>query len=61
MVTNSNMAMHYFGLKDDPKPTAGVPNGSDFIEIDTGDVYFYDADENGSGWTKEFSLQGGGE
>ena len=59
MVSNLNMAMHYCGLKDDTKPTSGVPNGSDFLELDTGDVYFYDADENGSGWTKLFSVGGG--
>ena len=35
MVTNTNMAMHYRGLEDDTKPT-GAPNGSDFLEMDTG-------------------------
>ena len=59
MVSNLNMAMHYCGLFNDTKPTTGVPNGSDFTEIDTGDVYMYDADENGSGWTWMFNLHGG--
>ena len=58
MVTNTNMNMEYMGLSTDSKPTDGVPNGSSFIEIDTGDVYLYDASDNGSGWTKQFSLQG---
>ena len=46
MVTNTNMAMHYRGLSDDDKPTAGVPNGSDFLEMDTGKTWYFDA-ENG--------------
>lgn len=37
----------YEGLSTDTKPT-GVPNGSRFLEMDTGDVYMYDAD--GSTW-----------
>ena len=28
----------------DTKPTDDIPNGSSLIEIDTGDVYFYDAE-----------------
>ena len=57
MVTTTNMSMEYVGLSTDTKPTNGVPNGSTFIEIDTGDVYFYDATENGAGWVKQFSFQ----
>lgn len=35
----------YFGLSTDtPKPTEGVANGSAFIEMDTGKLYFYDLD-----------------
>lgn len=30
------------GLSTDDKPTDNVSNGSLFIEIDTGGVYFYD-------------------
>lgn len=56
MVSTTNMAMEWTGLHTDPKPTS-APNGSIFVEIDTGDVYFYDADENGAGWTKQFSFQ----
>ena len=46
MVSNTNMAMHYRGLADEDKPTDGVPNGSDFLEMDTGKTWYYDA-ENG--------------
>ncbi len=42
MVSNTNMVMHYRGLSSDTKPTA--PNGSDFLEIDTGKTWYYDAD-----------------
>ena len=47
------------GASTDDKPTAGVGNGSIFIESDTGDVYMYT--EPGEGetegtWTKMFSL-----
>lgn len=40
----------YYGLSTDNKPTAGVGNGSSFIEMDSGKVYFYDASEGGDGW-----------
>ena len=40
-----------YGLStDDPKPTEGIGNGSCFVEMDTGKLYFYDASEGGSGW-----------
>lgn len=35
----------YRGLSTDTKPT-NAPNGSTFIEIDTGTVYFFDSDNN---------------
>ena len=44
MVSNINMAMHYRGLADDDKPVSGVPNGSDFLEMDTGKTWYFDAD-----------------
>ena len=32
------------GLSTDTKPTdAFIPNGSSFLEMDTGDVYFWDS------------------
>ena len=37
-----------FGLSTDTKPTTGVVNGSAFIEMDTGTIYFFDA--AGSQW-----------
>lgn len=37
---------HGFCLKDDTKPTTGILNGSDCVEMDTGKVYFLD-EENG--------------
>lgn len=42
MVKPMNMSDCFAGLHDDEKP-AGVYNGSCFIEMDTGKVYFYDA------------------
>ena len=42
-------AMEYRGLSTDTKPT-DAPNGSVFLEMDTGDVYMYNAD--GSEWVK---------
>lgn len=39
----------FFGLSTDTKPTgADVANGSAFIELDAGKLYFYDAD--GAQW-----------
>ncbi len=41
------LQMHDFrGLSTDSKPTSGVPNGSTFIEIDTGKGYLYDIASN---------------
>lgn len=39
-----------YGLSTDTKPTDGIGNGSAFIEMDTGKLFFYDASEGGSGW-----------
>ena len=47
MVSNTNMAMHYRGLSSDTKP-ASAPNGSDFLEMDTGKTWYFDAD--GDDW-----------
>lgn len=44
MVSNTNMAMHYRGMAADSKPTDGIPNGSDFLEMDTGKTWYFDAD-----------------
>ena len=50
----------YSGASTDDKPTAGVMNGSIFIESDTGDCYLYT--EPGEGetegtWTMMFSIK----
>lgn len=52
MLTHPNGEVFYLcelrGLSTDVKPTAidngSIENGSQFIEIDTGDVYLYDLD-----------------
>ena len=39
------------GLHGDSKPTGNeIPNGSSFLEMDTGDVYFWDKEN--SQWRK---------
>ena len=43
-------AKEYVCLHDDEKPTDGIVNGSICIEMDTGDVYFFNA--AGSAWVK---------
>ncbi len=48
MITVSNVPMPvYYGLSTDTKPT-GITggNGSAFVEMDTGKLYFYDADND---------------
>ena len=56
MLTHPNGEVFYLcelrGLSTDLKPTArdngSIENGSQFIEIDTGDIYLYDL--NGKEW-----------
>lgn len=43
-------------LHTDTKPTAGIANGSIMVEVDTGDVYFFN--ETSGDWVKQFSFQG---
>ena len=40
--------VHGFCLSSDSKPTDGIGNGSDIIEIDTSKIYFYD--QSGKSW-----------
>ena len=47
----------YAGLSTDAKPTRMVATGSLFHEVDTGDVYAYDAST--STWYKNAELGGG--
>ena len=42
MVSTDRMIMNYRGKSSDTKPDA--PNGSDFLEINTGKTWYYDAD-----------------
>lgn len=54
MYTNSNTAVAALetgwdlrGLHDDTKPTgADVPNGSTFLEMDTGSLYIWDKENS---------------
>lgn len=41
---------HLAGLSTDSKPTAGLCTGSEFLAVDTGDVYAFD--EAGGTWAK---------
>ena len=59
MLKNEGGYVEYAGLSTDTKPT-GVATGSVFTEVDTGDVYFFNADETDAKWNKMFSLQSGG-
>lgn len=37
------MIAELYGLSTDSKPTQEVPNGSAFVEIDTGKVFFFNS------------------
>ena len=41
-VAGLGIATEYYGLSTDTKPSE-VPNGSTFLEMNTGNVYIYDA------------------
>lgn len=49
-----NMAQEFSGLSTDIKPS-DVYQGSAFLELDTGDVYLYEAVSDT--WIKQLSLQ----
>lgn len=46
--SDNSIANEYRGLSTDNKPTKDVPNGSVFLEMNTGKVYFYN--EAGQAW-----------
>ncbi len=56
MITNqgafsTDKPMELFGKSTDEKPVekfknTKIPNGSTFLEMDTGDIFFYDSDNN---------------
>ena len=49
----------YAGLSTDTKPTDGVATGAIFVEVNTGDVYFFNEEGAAdSKWVKQFSFQG---
>lgn len=48
---SSNWINSYMGKSTDDKPTVNVPNASTFYEIDTQELYAYDA-ETGA-WLKQ--------
>lgn len=35
-----------YGLSTDSKPTTGVANGTEYIEMDTSKIYFFDAENS---------------
>ncbi len=62
-LVDNGVIAKYIGLSTDDKPqeisaNIGMKNGSRFLEIDTGDKYYYDADS--SQWMKQPSESGGG-
>ena len=45
-VKEAGKPTEYYGLSTDTKPTENVGNADLFMEIDTGDVFLFDADGN---------------
>ena len=41
----TNLYKEYSGISDDDKPTEGVGVNSLFLELDTGDFYYFDGEE----------------
>lgn len=48
MITLNGHTANYLGLSGDSKPATAEPNAM-FLELDTGDFYYYDATD---GWLK---------
>lgn len=44
----NDLMTKYVGLSTDAKPTQGMSNGSSYTEMDTGLVYYWDAE--GESW-----------
>lgn len=44
LVNGTEVELEYRGLSTDEKPTENIPNGTVFIEIDTGTVYMFDSE-----------------
>ena len=49
--TDSLALVKLAGLSTESKPTGGMVTGSEFLEVDTGDVYAYDETSTGT-WSK---------
>lgn len=51
-IESGSTLFQFAGLSTDEKPTGdSIQNGSSFIEMDTGKLFFYDADgETGEEW-----------
>jgi len=45
LISSDNGADHYACKSTDAKPTNGIRNGSDVVEMDTAKVYMFDAEE----------------
>lgn len=45
-VVPGTLIEEHYGMSYDPKDTEDVPNASRFYEMDTGDVYMFDADSS---------------
>jgi hypothetical protein len=52
------MQREYTVLSTDPKPVNGVDMGSILVEVDTGNVFFFN--ESAGEWVEQFSLMDGG-
>ena len=48
MVTNNGATANLVGLSTDSKPTDGVTINTIFLELDTGNFYYFD----GTSWNK---------
>ena len=59
VLDNGRHYCEFAGLSTDTKPVSYFATGSNFLEVDTGDVYCFDEDgAAGSEWVKLCSLGG---
>lgn len=54
-ITNSVAYVEISGDSTETKPTAGIADGSIFVESNTGKVYFFN--EKSGDWVEQFSFQ----
>lgn len=47
-ITLNGSRANYMGLSTDTKPTEGIQTNTIFLELDTGDFYYFD----GTNWQK---------